>query len=81
MGKILTGEIDSPNILSQLSLNVPPRLMRRADFLHLDFRRTEYGKNDPIHVMCKLFNNVYCLFDFSISSAMFKNRILRSNLM
>lgn len=77
--KLLIGSIDAPNILSQININVVSRSLRHTDFLRLDLRRTDYGQNEPIRVMCSLFNRVYNLFDFSISTHTFRYRLLVSN--
>lgn len=79
MQKLLIGNIDAPNILSQININVVSRSLRHTDFLRLDLRRTDYGQNEPIRVMCSLFNRVYNLFDFSISTHTFRYRLLVSN--
>ncbi|XP_058827797.1 uncharacterized protein LOC131687719 [Topomyia yanbarensis] len=47
VGKILTGQIDAPDILSQINVNVPPRSLRSHNFLRLEFQRTEYGQKEP----------------------------------
>lgn len=78
--KVLVGSLDVPNILSQITIYVIPRSLRRSNFIRLQFRRTYYGQNEPILVMCCLFNRVYDLFDFSVSFKCFKQRLLISNM-
>ena len=75
IGKILLGEIDAPNILAQININVMPRSLRLRDFLRLPFRRTVYGQNEPIRAMCSNFNSVFYIFDFSVTCVTFKNRL------
>ncbi|XP_055533512.1 uncharacterized protein LOC129723356 isoform X2 [Wyeomyia smithii] len=77
VGKLLSGEIDAPNILAQINVNVPYRNLRLRNFLRLPFHRTEYGQNEPIRAICDVFNNVFYLFDFNVSSITFKNRLKR----
>ena len=77
VGKLLTGEIDAPNILSEININVPYRNLRMRNFLRLSFHRTEYGQNEPIRAICDVFNNVFDSFDFNVSSVTFKNRFKR----
>ncbi|XP_058449397.1 uncharacterized protein LOC131429340 [Malaya genurostris] len=77
IGKLLMGQIDAPNILSQVNINVPPRTLRSRNFLRLDYQRTDYGQNEPIRGMCNSFNSAYECFDFSISCDVFKNRLRR----
>ena len=75
IGKLLLGEINAPNILAQVNINVAPRDLRTRNFLRLSFHRTLYGQNEPIRVMCSNFNSVYHLFDFSVTCKTFKNRL------
>ena len=75
IGKLLHGEINAPNILAQLNINVIPRVFRTRNFLRLSFHRTLYGQNEPIRAMCANFNSVYYLFDFSVTCETFKNRL------
>ena len=75
VGKLLTGEIDSPLLLAQININAPPRNLRSRDFLRLQHQRTEYGQNEPVRAMCDVFNRFYMYFDFSVSCDVFKNRL------
>ena len=80
VAKLLLGCIDSPQLLGQINLNVPALSLRSREFLRISFRRTDYGKNEPIQAMCKEFNEVYHVFKFTRSVVDFKNRLKLLNL-
>ena len=75
--KLLLGVVDAPIILDQLNLYVPSIPLRRRDLLRLEFRRTEYGRNEPIILICRQFNEIHELFDYTISVTVFKNKLKR----
>ena len=75
IGKVMLGEIDAPWILAKINLNVVPRPLRQWNFLRLQQHRTEYAQNEPIRSMSVLFNRHYCLFDFNVSSSIFRERV------
>ena len=77
VGRLMTDQIDAPNILSKINVLVPLRNFRSWDFLRLDYQRTYYGQNEPIRAMCEAFNSVYELFDFNVSIDVFRNRLRR----
>ena len=76
VGKILKGDTDSEQILTQLDFYAPERTLRQRDFLSLDSRRTEYGRHEPIRFMATSFNEVYHLYDFNFSNAAFQRKLL-----
>lgn len=78
IAKLLTGEIDAPNILRRIDLNAPQRTLRNVSFIRSEFHRTDYGSNEPIKAMCDVFNVNYHLFDFNISTNIFKSRLITS---
>lgn len=75
VGKLLLGAIDAPNILARINLNAIPRPLRTRSILRLNLQRTRYGQNEPIRAICDAFNNVYQVFDFSMSTDMFQRRL------
>lgn len=75
--KVLLNEVDCPSILKLMSFNVPARRLRSSVFFHIPFHRTNYGRNDPLCKMCRDFNNVSFLFDFSMSFMSFKESVVR----
>lgn len=72
---ILNNNVDCPELLSKLQINVPPRSTRRADFLRLPLHRTLFGQNNPFDICCRRFNEVSVQYDFNVSKSIFKNRI------
>lgn len=77
VGKLLLNVIDSPTLLRQININIPPRVLRNNDFLRLEFHRTDYGQNEPIRAMCIVFNSVVSVFDFCVSVDSFIRRLRR----
>ena len=78
IGKVLMGEIDAPWILAQIHINVIPRPLRQRSFLRLPQHRTDYAQHEPMRSMCSIFNLYYHLFDFNISTQVFRNRVANS---
>lgn len=63
--KVITSEIDSPNLLFQLNARVQPRNLRPTPgFLSRPLVRTVYAENSPIRTLATAFNEFYHLFDF-----------------
>lgn len=76
-GKILTGSIDAPYILSKFNLNVIPRPLRTRTFLRLDFQLCA-NKSQLDEYICAVFNCVFDLFDFNVNIDVFHNRLSSS---
>lgn len=68
---IFSGHIDSPNLLSMMDINVPPRRFRNSDLLHIRNHRTNYGSAEPITRISKVFNEFSAIIDFSFD----RNRV------
>lgn len=64
VSKILTGELDAPNILGSLEINVPVYTLRYNDFFRLPRRLHAYDSNEPIRSMMHVFNQMYPNIDF-----------------
>lgn len=79
IAKILTGETDAPNLLGQMNIYAPERLLRQRNILLLEPRNTLYGLHDSIRFMSARFNEVSRLFDFCSNAAAFKRRLTESN--
>lgn len=63
---ILSGNIDAPNILSEINFNVPSRILRHnITYFRIPFLRNNFGLSDPIISMCSLFNQVNDSIGFS----------------
>ena len=74
-GKLLTGTIDCPALLEQLNVYAPERPLRQRDFLFLDLRSRNYALHEPVRSISQRFNHFYNLFDFNISSDVFRQRL------
>ena len=73
--KILQSEIDSPALLGQLQIYTPQRILRSRQWLRQPSRNTVYGDNDSMISISRLFQDVYHLFDFNVSTKTFHRRI------
>ena len=56
--QLINGEIDAPYLLSCVHLNYRggTHHLRTFDFIHIDFHRTNYGKNEALSRMSILYN-------------------------
>jgi hypothetical protein len=70
---ILSGRINSPNLLSVLDLITPRYPTRGTEFLRIDFHRTNYGFHEPVSSAMRQFNEVIGLFDFDLTREQFLN--------
>lgn len=77
IAKLLAAEIDAPNLLELVNVNVPGYVTRRPEFLRLPLRRRDYTFHEPVRAMMECFNNVVHLFDFNMTTNEFKSRLLR----
>lgn len=77
--RILSGEIDAPNLLRKININVRPRNIRDPKFIYVNCHRTNYGRNEPMSAMSTHFNNSVEDFDFHISSRKFKFLLKNNN--
>lgn len=64
VAKVLTGEIDSPELLSLINFRVPNRSLRNTTLLQPIFHRTAFGYNEPITTCIREFTAVEDLFNF-----------------
>ena len=72
---LLSGKIDSPNLLTQIGLSVPSYQTRGREFLFVEFHRTNYGVFEPINAAVRGFNEFAGHFDFNLTRDVFINRI------
>jgi len=78
VGDCLSGRISCSNLLSAFNFYVPNRSLRNRDFLSIPFHRTEYGRNEPITSMARVFNDYYHYYDFTISRQCFRDALRNS---
>jgi hypothetical protein len=65
---ILSGRMNSPNLLSALDLNTPRyRSDRGSEFLRIGFYRTNYGVHEPMSGAMREFIEVIGLFNFILT--------------
>lgn len=72
--KILSGVVESPSLLGNFGFSIPTRSTRNYSPLHLRSHRTNYGYNEPITSMSRLFNASYYNIDFNLSVSQVKAR-------
>lgn len=75
LSKLLNGKIDCSELLSFLNLYCPLRVTRNYNFLHIKFERTNYLYNEPFKNIQRDFNLLYHVFDFNLSSDVFKKSL------
>lgn len=71
---VVQSHIDCPAVLCELNFDIRRRTLRSHQFFRLPTFRTNYGYNEPISNMCRVFNRCYCVFDFHQSRSSNKNR-------
>lgn len=76
---LLTGRIDSPDLLILFSFNVPSRSLRTNNLLHVSLRRTNYGMFSPVSRLSYLLNQFVRYFEFDMSRKSFRRGIESSN--
>lgn len=69
VGDLLQGNIDCSPLLGLLDVNTRRRNLRLHAFFINRSSRTNYGKNEPVLSMCRVFNTCYHVFDFNVSRA------------
>lgn len=74
--RILTGEIDSPEILSLLYINVPSLNLRNNRFFNIAHSRTNYGRSSSINGLMIAYNANINLIDFNMSISCIKKALL-----
>lgn len=76
--KLIQGSINSHFLLSSINFNVPQRITRRYDLIHLSTCRLNYLQFESFRGACSDFNTVYSIIDLndSINSFDFKKKIL-----
>jgi hypothetical protein len=72
---VVSGRVNSPNLLSVLDLITPLYPTRGAKFLRIDFHRTNYRIHKPMSSAMRLFNEVIGPFDFSLTRDRLLNRL------
>jgi hypothetical protein len=72
---VLSGRVNSPNLLSVLDLIAPRYPIRGTEFLRIDFHRTNYGLHESMLSGMGQFNEVIGLFDFGLTRDQFLNRL------
>lgn len=78
--KLLNGNIDSPELLSEVNFNYTPRLTRNTFLFHIPFHSTNYGYYSPLSNMLRLGNTYNYLLDlFNPSHDSFKSKLKRLN--
>lgn len=56
---LVQNHIDCPALLSMIDFNIRRRSLRSHSFLHLRFSSSNYGQNEPLRSMCRVFNKCF----------------------
>lgn len=73
---LLQSSIDCPAVLQLININTRQRVLRNHSFLTVRRALTNYGRNEPVSSMCRVFNSCSDLFDFDLSRNTLKVRFL-----
>lgn len=73
---LLQARIDCPAVLEILDVNIRRRELRTHYFLRVPRALTNYGRNEPVSCMCRLFNSCSDYFDFHLSRDTIKKLFL-----
>lgn len=69
---IFQGRIECQALLEQLDINVQPRLLRNNAMFRIPFRRDNYGLNNAMTGLQRLFNRVAAVFDYHLPREAFR---------
>jgi hypothetical protein len=72
---VLSGRVNSLNLLSVLDLIAPRYPNRGTEFLRIDFHRTNYENHEPMSIAMRQFNEVIGLTDFGLTRDQLLNRL------
>jgi hypothetical protein len=72
---ILSGRVNSSNLLSLIGINAPWYHTWAGDFLRVDFHCTNYGVQEPLSGAVQSFIEFAGLFDLHLSRNQFLNRL------
>lgn len=73
--KLIVGDIDSPELLRQLNIYAPERVIRQRNFLQLVPRNRLYGMNEPLRASADALNEAFTAFDFNLPLISFIRRL------
>lgn len=77
--QLLNGDIDCPHLLSLIDFRAPSRMLRQRRLMQSRFHRSNYGYNQPICAMIRMFSSVESSFEFGMSTSKFVSKIRRLN--
>lgn len=73
---LINGDVLSDFLLRNINFNIPRRFTRHLIPLYLPVVQTNYADADPLRRICKNFNELYSLIDFSINVKVIKRNII-----
>lgn len=56
--KLITGQIDAPNLLALIKLNVPKYNLRNVELFNITFHRTNFGSHTPLERGLRILNSL-----------------------
>lgn len=72
---IITKHLNVPDLLTKLSFNENTRRTRNYEFIKILTFKTNFALNQPIVRMSILFNDIYDLYNSSVSRESFRNKV------
>jgi len=76
MNNLIRGDIDSVDLVSRLTFNVPVRLMRNYHPINLPRCSSNFSQYEPFRVLSNNYSNLYYLNCSSTSIPVLKTKIL-----
>jgi len=76
MNNLIRGDIDSVDLVSRLTFNVPVRLMRNYFPINLPRCSSNFNQHEPFRVLSNNYNTIYQLICSSTSIPVLKTKIL-----
>lgn len=74
--KIMSGMIDSPDLMKRIVLNTQTRNLRNLEYIKINFCRTDRSLNSPFNLACRSFNHAALLVDPKLPFHEFKKKLL-----
>lgn len=73
---LLQSTIDCPEILEQVNFYIQVRTLRSHQFIRIPRALTNYGRNEALSSMCRIFNDCFDVFDFHLSRDVLRKLLL-----
>lgn len=75
---LVSGNIDSPSLLTCINFNSRPRLTRAHNFIYPNYHRTDYGFYEPLSANARIYNDNSEIINFNLSRNAIKKALLNN---